>query len=283
MANKRHATVPALPPAQVTLRLAVIGGIVAAGGAAFAATAGWFSPARLNPGTIVAALANCGGDPIGHRRNHSKGVCFTGSFAANGAAARYSTATMFVVGRYPATGRFGIATRNPFAADAAGRVKSMAVRIGAPDGEEWRSGMNNSPVFAVATPRHFYEMTLAQDVDPATGKPDPAAMKHFAMTHPGFAPFAAWAKTAPWTASWADQRYNSLDAFRFIDARDVAHIVRWSMQPTAPPTPVPVAELARRGPSYLATIFVRLAAALFHGLIRRDGVLHSMIGTKSRA
>ena len=36
----------------------------------------------------------------------------------------------------------------------------MAVRIVSPNGREWRSGMNNSPVFVVSNPRDFYELTL---------------------------------------------------------------------------------------------------------------------------
>jgi hypothetical protein len=34
---------------------------------------------------MVAALSDRGGNPLGHRRNHSKGMCFTGVFDANGA------------------------------------------------------------------------------------------------------------------------------------------------------------------------------------------------------
>lgn len=241
----------ALTAAQKAARLAAIGAVLGASSLGFAFVAGAFSPARLTPGKVVAALANRGGDPIGHRRNHSKGLCFTGTFEANGAGTAYSTAAMLAPGHYPVIGRFAIATGNPEAPDPTGRVKSMAILIRAPDGTEWRSGMNDSPVFAVATPEHFYDMTVAQEIDPKTGKPDPAAMQRFAKTHPDFAPFAAWAKTAPWTASWADQPYNSLNAFRFIDAKGEAHLVRWSMVPTVPQQPLAHADLARLGPNYL--------------------------------
>ena len=164
------------------------------------------------------ALSDRGGDPIGHRRNHSKGVCFAGYFEANGDWRRLSTAPMFAKGRYPVIGRFAIATGNPKAPDASGRVRSMAIRIVAPDGQEWRSGMNNSPVFVVSDPQAFYELTEAADIDPATGKPDPKAMQAFFATHPESAAFGQWARTAPWTSSYADQTYNSLNAFRFVDA-----------------------------------------------------------------
>jgi len=229
----------------------MIGLVVSAGAAAFAYTAGWFSPNRLTPERMVDALGRRGGDPLGHRRNHSKGICFTGVFVANGAGARLSTAPMLAAGQYPVIGRFAIATGNPDAPDATGRVRSMAVRIVAPDGQEWRSGMNDSPMFVVATPRAFYQLTLAQDIDPATGKPNPAAMKQFLASHPESARFAEWARNAPWTTSYADQTYNSLDAFRLIDAAGQGHLVRWAMVPTVGPHIVPHAELAALGPNFL--------------------------------
>jgi len=225
----------------------VIGGLALA----FAYTGGWLSPGRLTPGRMVAALSDRGGNPLGHRRNHSKGICFTGQFEANGAGADLSTAPMLAAGRYPVIGRFAIAVGNPDAPDAAGRVRSMAVRIVAPDGEEWRSGMNDSPVFVVATAPAFYELTLAQDIDPATGKPNPPAMAQFLSAHPESAPFAEWAKTAAWTDSYADQTYNSLNAFRFVDAQGVSHLVRWSMRSTTAPHDVPAEKLSHLGPDFL--------------------------------
>jgi hypothetical protein len=43
----------------------------------------------------------------------------------------------------------------PDAADATSRALSMVIRFVAPDGQESRSRMNNSSVFAVANPRAF--------------------------------------------------------------------------------------------------------------------------------
>ncbi len=231
--------------------LALIGLVVGAGAIAFAYTGGWFSRERLTPSRMVDALSRRGGDPVGHRRNHAKGICFTGQFAANGAGARLSTAPMLASGSYPVIGRFAIAVGDPNAADATGRVRSMAVRIAASDGEEWRSGMNDIPVFPVATPQAFYELTLTDDLDPATGKPDPAAFKSFVAAHPEITPFLDWAKSAPWTTSYADRTYNSLDAFRFIDASGGVHLVRWSMETTTPPHDVPPDSLSSLGPDFL--------------------------------
>jgi catalase len=232
-------------------RLAVIGAIMLGVAALFAYTGGWLSPHRLTPDRMVAALSDRGGDPLGHRRNHAKGTCFTGTFEANGRGARYSSAPMFAAGAYPVIGRFAIAVGDPDAADAVGRVQSMAIRVVAPDGQEWRSGMNNSPVFVVATPRAFYELTVAQGIDPATSKANPAAIDRFFATHPESQPFAEWAKTAPWTASWTDQTYNSLNAFWLVDAGGTSRLVRWSMQTTLTPAFVAHDELVKRGTDFL--------------------------------
>ena len=67
--------------------LAVIAAIVGLSAVAFGYTAGWLSPERLTPAKLVDALAPPGGPALGHRRNHAKGICFTGVFDSNGAGA----------------------------------------------------------------------------------------------------------------------------------------------------------------------------------------------------
>jgi catalase len=235
--------------------MVLIGVLVAGAAGAFAYAGGWLSPDRLTPERMVDALSDRGGNVIGHRRNHAKGVCFTGYFAANGAGARLSTAPMFATGRYPVIGRFAIGVGNPMTPDAAGRVRSMAIRVVAPDGQEWRSGMNAMPFFVVSTPEAFYELTVASEIVPATGKPDPQAMQQFGATHPELAAFVAWAGSAPWTATYADQAYNSLNAFRFTDASGGSRAARWSMEPDEAPHDVAPAELAKLGPDFLEQNF----------------------------
>src|SRR6201985_2110390 len=95
--------------------IAAVVGIAAIG---FAYTAGWLSPKRLTPEKLVAALAPPGGPALGYRRNHAKGICFTGTFAANGAGSALSTAPVFTQGEYPVLGRFNLATADPHSADA---------------------------------------------------------------------------------------------------------------------------------------------------------------------
>src|SRR3546814_12923415 len=45
-----------------------------------------------------------------------------------------------------------------------------------PDGEIWRLAMGHTPIFPVATPEAFVALQRAARPDPATGKPDPAAI-----------------------------------------------------------------------------------------------------------
>jgi hypothetical protein len=85
----------ATPPSKHFLAaFTIIGLVVGANAAACGYTAGWFSPNRLTPERMVAALSHRGGNPLGHRRNHAKRVCFTGTFEANGAGTSLSTALM---------------------------------------------------------------------------------------------------------------------------------------------------------------------------------------------
>src|ERR1700723_285557 len=184
-------------------RLAIIAAVVGVAAVAFAYTAGWLSPHRLTPKKLVAALAPPGGPALGYRRHHAKGICFTGTFEANGDGSTLSRATVFERGQYPVLGRFNLATPNPNAADAMVRVRGIGIRITPPDGQEWRSAMIDAPIFAVSTPQGFYELQTA-----AKSK-DADAMKNFIAAHPEFTGFLGWAKGAPWTESYAEERYNS--------------------------------------------------------------------------
>src|SRR5215813_3677714 len=119
--------------------LALIAVVIGCGAAAFAYTAGWFSPQRLTPDKMVDALTPATGEPLGHRRNHAKGICFTGVFEANGAGSAVSKAQVFTRGQYPVLGRFNLGTPDAKAPDATVRVRGMGLQIAARSGalETW--------------------------------------------------------------------------------------------------------------------------------------------------
>jgi catalase len=246
---------PASPTTFRLKPLIIIAAIVGVAAIAFAYTAGWLSPHRLTPEKLVAALAPPGGPALGHRRNHAKGICFTGTFEANGNGSSLSKAPVFVPGQYPAVGRFNLATADAKAADAMVRVRGIGLQITTPDGQEWRSAMIDAPIFPVSTPQDFYELLTA------SASKDPNAMKNFIGTHPTFLNFVGWAKSAPWTGSYAEERYNSLNSFLFVDASGAKHPIRWSLIPAAQPVPVTPEELAKRGPDALEQEITQRVAA----------------------
>jgi catalase len=225
--------------------LVLIALVVGAAAAAFAYTAGWLTPQRLTTDKVVAAFAPPGGAALGHRRNHTKGICFTGTFEANGAGSAVSEAPMFRAGQYPAIGRLNLATPVLTAADASARVRGMGLEISAPGHEVWRMAMIDAPFFPVAKPQGLYELLVA------SSSKDPNAMKVFIGAHPEFAHFGAWAGSAPWTASYAEEPYNSLNSFVFTNSSGAAQTVRWSLLPAAAPVAVSPDELAKRGPDFL--------------------------------
>jgi catalase len=225
--------------------LALIAGVVAFSAAAFAYTAGWFSPDRLTPQKLVDGFDLRSPQPLGHRRNHAKGICFTGVFESTGAGSELSRARVFAEGRYPVVGRFNLGTPDPNADDAKVRVRGLGLKISTPDGQEWRMALINPPIFPVSTPEGFYALQIASQSD------EPDAMPQFVAAHPEFAGFAAWAKSAPWTGSYAEERYNSLNSFIFTDGSGSEHAARWSLAPTAQAVPVAPEELAKRGGNFL--------------------------------
>ena len=235
--------------------LLLIAAVVAVAAAAFAYVAGWLSPGRITPAKLVDTLAPAGGPALGFRRNHAKGICFTGEFEANGAGSPLSKAQMFATGSYPVVGRFNLATPDPKTPDGMARVRGLSLRIATPDGQEWRAAMIDAPFFAVSTPQAFYglQKALAQ-------KDDPNAVKNFIGANPEFGAFIGWAKSAPFSGSYAEERYNSLDSFIFSNSSGADQVVRWSFVPAATPVAVAPDELKARDPDFLGKEIVERVA-----------------------
>jgi catalase len=174
--------------------------------------------------------------------NHAKGVCVSGYFDSNGSGAALPKASVFLPGRVPVIGRFAQAGGQPYAADAPHTVRSMAILFQLPDGEERRTGMNNIPVFIVNSALGFYDQLLASAPDPATGKPTPEKMKSFLAEHPESAKALQLIRGNPVSSGFANSTFNSLNAFRFINASGVVLPVRWSMVSVQPFEPVNAAD-----------------------------------------
>jgi catalase len=204
---------------------------------------------------LVDALQPPGGPVLGHRRNHAKGICFTGTFDANGAGSKLSKAMVFKRGRYPVVGRFNIAGANPATPDPMAQVRGLGIQITTPDSQEWRSAMIDAPVFAAPTPLAFFAFLTA------SASKDPRAFKQYSSAHPEILKFIAWVKSHARTESWSEDRFNSLDSFVFVDASGAKHFVRWSFVPSAKPVTLSSEELAKRGPNFLDLDIMQRVAA----------------------
>ena len=233
------------------MRFMAIGVVVAGIAVLFLYAGGWFAPHNLSPATMINTFEQVNGEHPGFRRNHAKGVCISGYFEGNGNGVALSKAAVFVSGRVPVTGRFALAGGQPYAADEAHTVRSMAILFKLPDGEEWRTGMNNIPVFPFSTAQGFYDQLLASTPDPATGRPDPARMKAFLAGHPESAKAIQLIHSNPVSSGFANSTFNSLNAFRFINAQGAVTPVRWSMVPVQPFEPTSTSQPEKAGTNYL--------------------------------
>jgi catalase len=237
--------------AAAVLRLGAIGALIGAVAAAFAYVSGWWTPERLTQASLLEAFARVAGEHPGFRRNHAKGMCVSGWFDSTGAATLISKSAMLAPGRVPVIGRFALASALPTQADTASAVRSLALRLKGPDGQEWRTGMNDIPVFPVNSAQAFYEQLIASKPDAATGKPDPLAMKAFLDRHPATVRALAIIAARPVASGFANATFNSLDAFRFVDDGGRATPVRWAVVPLEPPPGEAPAPSATPGKNYL--------------------------------
>ncbi|HEU4649117.1 MAG TPA: catalase [Gemmatimonadales bacterium] len=114
----------------------------------------------------------------------------------------------------PVVARFSIAGGNPTASDADRSPRGMALEFRLTDGSRQHMTMINTPMFFAAMPRTFLDKMLALKPDPATGKPNPAALKAFAASHPdnaGQAKFLAEHNPPP---SYANTPYFGIHTLR---------------------------------------------------------------------
>ena len=212
---------------------------------------GWFSPNALTPARFVDAFERTDGVHSGFRRNHAKGVGVSGYFESNGEGARLSKAVVFKPGRVPVIGRFSFGGDDPNVADGPNMVRGLGLLFRLPGGEEWRTAMVNLPVFPFQTPQAFYDNLVASQPDPKTGKPDPEKMAAFAASHPATVRALGIIQGHAPSSGFDNAAFNSLNAFRFIDAAGKSIPVRWMMAPVQPFATASAAATAETDKNYM--------------------------------
>lgn len=212
---------------------AAIGGTIAVIALAFAWTAGFLPGSRLAPGRLADSLEAHDGVHPGFRRAHAKGMCFSGRLDGNGNGLALSHATVFARGTSTVVGRFSTGGGMPDSPDGRLVFRALAMSITAPDGAVWRTGMDSTPIFPVATPASFLAFQQAT-MPVADGKPDPAKVAAYMGAHRETRAFVQWLKDNPLPSSFANSTFNSINAFRFTNAAGEQHFVRWTLLPEAP-------------------------------------------------
>ncbi|MFC6671544.1 catalase family peroxidase [Marinobacterium aestuariivivens] len=185
----------------------------------------------VDPVRMIEAMEAAFGVTPGHRRNHIKGTCAVGEFVGQASARRYSRSPLFSGEAIPVIGRFSLGGGNPGASDADKGVRGMALQFQLPGGGLQQMAMINVPVFGAAEPKTFHDMLVALQPDPATGKRDPERFRAFVDSHPDFHGLAEYNSRHNPPPSYADSRYFSLHAFRFVNGDGEKTLVRWYFQP----------------------------------------------------
>lgn len=215
----------------VLLGLGAVGAFLAVDLGAVAYANDWFGSSGLTRDAFLDRFRTVFGLHPGFRRNHAKGVAVTGHFDSTGGGHELSAAAVLDAGRSPVVGRFSLTGGNPMVTDNPTAARGLGLAIGFPGRDQWRTAMINLPVFPVNSAQGFYDQLLASKVDPATGKPDPAAMAAFQAAHPEAAAAAAVIKAHPPSPGFADSTFSSLNTFYAVDGSGARTPVRWSFVP----------------------------------------------------
>ena len=173
---------------------------------------------------VVDAIGAISGTHPGHRAAHSKGTLLTGTFTPN--ASGLTTAAHMQDTPSRVTVRFSNGGGDPGIPDYAHEGRGMAVKFYAPDGEKTDIVALTMPSFFVRTPEDFLSFTKARQ-DPEKLMPD------WIGAHPEALPALQAFLASGLPASYATRTYNSIHAFRWVDADGGSRFVRYRWEPEA--------------------------------------------------
>ncbi|MER5670752.1 catalase family peroxidase [Pseudonocardia alni] len=197
--------------------------------------------------SLVETVSRVLGSLPGCRVTHEDGIVLTGTFTASPRARELTRAAHMQGDPVPVTVRFSNGFPDPSIVDAAeNNPRGMAVKFHLPDGSTTDLVCQDWPVFPAGTPEDFRDLIAAQ----GAGEGPTLA---FLAEHPDVA--AAGEKVAAESGqpplSWATMGFNSLNAFRLVDADGVGRYVRFRYQPEKGEHSLPVADRASAPPHYL--------------------------------
>jgi catalase len=194
----------------------------------------------------------------------AKGVVVEGRFKAFPEAAALSRAVLFDGSTIPVTVRFSDSTGIPNVPDGSRSANphGMAIKYHLPDGSDTDMVINSLKFFPVSSGADFRDLLLALAESPANAA-KPTTFDQFVASHPTV-PTALATATTP--ASFADEEYNGIDAFVFINKAGERQPVRYLMVPERV-VHLDAADAEKRAPDFLID-------ELLERLQRRPVMLH---------
>jgi catalase len=201
----------------------------------------------------------------GMRANHAKGVVVLGSFTPSKQAPALSKANIFAQASVPVTVRFSDSTGLPTLPDGAppANPHGMAIQFHPAGGGAVDVVTNSLAFFPVATGEDFRDLLQALSVS-GPGAPKPTAADKFIAAHPSVPKAFASASTP---VSFAQETYNGVDAFIFVNAAGKRQPFRFRIVPDAGTKHLAPGEAAKLPPDFLMSeLPARLAkeAVTFH-------------------
>ena len=212
---------------------------------------------------IVDGMNDISGVHPGFRAAHAKGVVFKGTFTPDPESAKLCRAPHLQGDAVETTIRFSNGGGDPTAPDADRRDgKGLAVKFHLPGGEATDLVFVSIPVFLVRDEHSFLEFVQARKPDPETGEMDMEKVGAYLAEHPetGAAlQLVLPALTPP--RSYATTPYNSLHAFRLVNADGEGRWVRYRWVPEAGDETLSDEEIENAANDYLQEEIVERVAA----------------------
>src|SRR5262245_46985115 len=199
---------------------------------------------------LVAAVHRAENGPFGgFRAAHAVGRIYAGTFTASPVAKTLSRAVHFQGMPVRVTARLSGASGNP--GKKPSNIVAMATKFYLPDGTITDLIAITLPAFFARTLEEFLAFTEAQTPDPATGQPDPAKLKAFAVDHPNAAKVLLLLQKQPALVSFAQINYRPLHTYYFVNSAGAGRWARYHWEPEAGVAGQPLEELAKRPQEYL--------------------------------
>ena len=200
----------------------------------------------------VDGLGEIFGRHEGHRVVHAKGTLCAGTFTATPEAARLTRAPHMQGDPVEVTVRFSNASGDPEEPDGRPDGRGMATKFYLPDGSRTDIVTVTAKRFFARTPEEFIEFNRA--IAPGNGgrpRPKPLRMLWYLARNPKAAAAVRAIREVEPIPSYARVRFNSLHAFRWVDAAEDATHARYSWLPEEGEATISTEEAKALPPDYL--------------------------------